>query len=455
MNLKDAVSPFSVSTYKKRRITLMKSIAKETKDFTLFLWSGSELVRNHDNHFPFRAPSDFLYLTGFSEPETLAILQFKNKKFKSAIGVRPRDLSPNRGSEIWEGERLGVERAPKALGFDSAFDIQKAREIAKEWAAKTSVLFWNFGLFTEWDERVVQMVSALSLENRGIPVIHEIRDFRPVLHEIRKVKSPEEVRVMRASAEIASKGHIRAMHTTRPGHFEYQIAAEVEREFKRGGSDSPAYSSIVAAGNNACTLHYRANNTKVKADDMILIDAGAEYKGYASDITRCYPANGKFSGAQREIYEWVLKSQVAAIRAARSGASLMAPHQAAVRVLCQGLSKMKIIRKSPKEILKKGLWKAYMPHGTSHWLGLDVHDSGIYKDPLSPSQSVRLAPGYVITVEPGLYFRKDDKTVPPKYRGIGVRIEDDVLITRRGPDVLTKSCPKSIRDVEIACGARL
>jgi Xaa-Pro aminopeptidase len=455
MDLKSVVSPLSVATYKKRRLIFIRELAKAHKNFCVLLWSGSELVRNHDSHFQFRALSDFLYLTGFSEPETLAILQFKNGKFKSTIGVRPRDLSPHRGSEIWEGERLGVERAPKVLGFDEAFDIHQVTKIAQKWIAETPNLFWNFGLFPEWDQRIVQMTSTLTLNNRGIPIVENICDFRPVLHELRKVKSPEEIRIMRKSAEIASLGHIRAMHTTRPGDFEYQIAAEVEREFKKGGSDAPAYGSIVASGANACTLHYRANNCQVSANEMVLIDAGAEFKGYASDITRCYPVGGKFTGAQREVYAWVLKSQLAAIRATRAGASLMAPHEAAVRVLCEGLSKMKIIRKNPREILKRGLWKSYMPHGTSHWLGLDVHDSGIYKERNDPSRSVRLAPGHVITVEPGLYFRHDDKTVPAKYRGIGVRIEDDVLVTRRGPDVLTKNCPKTIQDVETACGPRL
>ncbi|MBN8554815.1 MAG: aminopeptidase P N-terminal domain-containing protein [Deltaproteobacteria bacterium] len=447
--------PFSVKTYRQRRDRLMKELSKNEQSFTAFFWSGSEIVRNYDSHFPFRANSDFLYLTGCSEPDTLILLQKIGNKTRTSIGVRPRDLSHERGSEIWEGERLGVERAPKALGFDEAFDIHKVQTIAEKYMSQAPTLFWGFGEYPEWDQKIVAMISKVHHNNRGIAIVKNIRDPRPALHEIRKVKTSEEVAIMRRSAEVAARGHIRAMRTTKAGQFEYQIAAEVEREFKKGGSEFPAYGSIVATGNNACTLHYRANNTKVKDGEIILIDAGAEYQGYASDITRCYPISGKFSPPQKEVYNWVLKSQIAAIKAVKPGVDFFKPHIAAVKVLCEGLSKMKIIKQSPKVILKKGLWKNFMPHGTSHWLGLDVHDRGVYKRVENPSESVKLMPGNVLTIEPGLYFRKDDKRVPAAYRGIGIRIEDDVLVTKKSYDVLSESCPKTVEDIEAACGPKL
>lgn len=455
MDLKRVTTPFDVKTYQKRRKDLVRRLARYHRNFTVLLWSGSEIIRNNDSHFAFRAHSDFLYLTGFSEPDTLAILQFKDGRFKSTIGVRPRDLSTNRGSEIWEGERLGVERAVKALGFEEAFNIYESESVFKKWISNTPTVYWTLGEFKERDDLLIETIGKLSVSNRGIPIVENICDPRPVLHEMRKIKTAEEIKVMRQSGKIASLGHIRAMRSTRPGDYEYQIAAEVEREFKKNGAQAPAYGSIVATGNNACTLHYRANNNKVKAGEIILIDAGAELDGYASDITRCYPISGKFTKAQAEVYSWVLKSQLAAIKAVRAGVLYTKPQDAAVRVLCEGLSKMKIIKQTPQAIYKKSLWRRYMPHGVSHWLGLDVHDSGRYREIDRPMDYIKLAAGHVITVEPGLYFRKDDKTVPAAYRGIGIRIEDDVLVTKSGADVLTSDCPKTISDIEKLCVKRL
>ncbi len=456
MNLSQFVGPFSAETYRQRRSQLMRGLAKLEKDFVCIFYSGFEAIRNHTSHFPFRAHSDFLYLTGFAEPEALLILESKGGKFSTRMALRPRDLSPHRGSEIWEGERLGVERAPKVLGLDAAFDIHHADKEIRHALSRVTTLFWNLGVYSDWDRKVLDYVTYANSINRLIPNVLAIRDSRPVLHEMRKVKTAEEVEAMRRSGNIASQGHIRAMATTKVGHFEYQIAAEIEREFRRLGAQSPAYTSIVATGANACTLHYRAGPARVQKGDLILVDAGAELDGYASDITRCYPASGKFTKEQRAIYEVVLESQLAAIEAAKPGVKFNKPHDEAGKILSEGLKALKIIKgQSAQAIFKKGLWKKYMPHGTSHWLGLDVHDAGRYKMIDKPLESLPLVEGCVITVEPGLYFHKSDKSVPAQYRGIGIRIEDDVHVTRSGPEVLTAACPKTVEAIEAACGPRL
>jgi Xaa-Pro aminopeptidase len=351
---------------------------------------------------------------------------------------------------------LGVERAAKAMHLDDAFDIHHADKVLRSLISETRSVFWSVGLYPEWDQKLIQMIADLTRNQRGAPFISSIHDVRIPLHEMRKVKSKEEIEVMRRSGNIAAHGHLRAMATAKPGQYEYQVGAEIEREFKRLGAQAPAYNSIIATGNNACTLHYTANNQQLKAGQLILIDAGAELHGYASDITRTFPVSGRFSPAQREIYEVVLDAQREAIRSAKAGVNITKTHDVATRVLSEGLKHLGIIKNtSAQTIHRKGLFKAYMPHGTSHWLGLDVHDAGRYKrwnEPMKPSE---LPAGSVITVEPGLYFRADDKTVPAKYRGIGIRIEDDVHVTRSGPDVLTAKCPKTVEEIEAACGPKL
>jgi Xaa-Pro aminopeptidase len=273
---------------------------------------------------------------------------------------------------------------------------------------------------------------------------------------MRKCKSKEEVEVMRKCSEIASLAHVRGMQAARAGLHEYSVAAEIEREFKKRGAQDVAYDSIVATGNNACTLHYRSNRDELKKGDLLLVDAGAELDGYASDITRTYPITGRYTEAQKEVYEWVLKAQEKAIKSVKPGVSFRKSHEVAAKVISEGLKEMNIIKgNSAKAIYQKGLYKRYFPHGTSHWLGLDVHDRGSYKDKKNAAKYVKLSTGNVITVEPGLYFRKDDKSVPARYRGIGIRIEDDVLVTRSSHDVLTKNCPKTVEEIEKTCVPRL
>lgn len=424
----------------------MSLFSKTSKNFVVLLWSGSEQRRNADSNFAFRATSDFLYLTGFSEPETMMLLVSSAGKQKSLIGVRPRDLSHNRGSEIWEGERVGVERAPKLLGFDEAFDVHDTQKLVSEHLKQAQNVYWSFGEFAEWDKHLLEIARKILDSSRGPDHIKNWIEPRPYLADMRSRKSSEEIRIMRQSAKIASKAHIEAMKTVRVGGYEYQVQAETERVFLMEGASASSYTSIVAAGNNACTLHYRENRKRLEKDDLVLMDAGAEYEGYASDITRCFPASGKFTEAQAEIYSWVLKANKAAIKAVRPGASFKKPHETALRVVCEGLSKMKIIKKPASRIYSEKLFAPFMPHGTSHFLGLDVHDPGDTVD--SKAKPTKLQVGNVITIEPGLYFRSDDRRVPKKYRGIGVRIEDDVAVTKSGSEVLSRDCPKEIKEIE-------
>lgn len=456
MNLSKFLGPFSSATYRQRRLQLMKSLARNSESFVAVFWSGSEAIRNTNNHHPFRAHSDFLYLTGFPEMETLLLLKYQKGKFTSAMGLRPRDSSHNRGSEIWEGERLGVERAVKGLGVDEAFDIHHYPQILRSELSKVEDVFWNWGIFPEWDTKIIEMLGEQTGPRRGLPQVRRLMDSRYVLHSMRNKKSEEEVEIMRRSATISAQGHIRGMATVRPGQFEYQLGAEIEREFKRLGAQSLAYGSIVAAGSNACTLHYRSNSKKIEKSDLILIDAAGELDGYASDITRCYPASGKFTKEQRAVYEVVLEAQVAAVNAVRAGVPFNKPHLTAAKIISQGLKDLGIIKnQSAQNIYKKGLWRKFFMHGTSHWLGLDVHDCGPYFQNEETKTYVELPAGAVITIEPGLYFRADDHSVPARFRGIGVRIEDDVHVTRKGPDVLSAACPKTIEQVEAHCGPKL
>ncbi|PIR23052.1 MAG: Xaa-Pro aminopeptidase [Deltaproteobacteria bacterium CG11_big_fil_rev_8_21_14_0_20_45_16] len=451
--IKAFIGPFSKATYKKRRIDLARGLAKLDPKGLCIIWSGSEQVRNYDSNFRFRAHSDFIYLTGFSEPDSILIISWDAGKIRSYLGLRPRDLSTERGSEVWDGERVGVERASKILGVDEAFDIHQKAEFLKKRFRETTVIYWRFGDFEKLDREWIKLGTSIRNQRRSSDAILAWKDPGVVLHEMRKIKSKEEIEWMRKSAQIASQGHMRAMVAVRPGQYEYQVAAEAEKVFFKQGSQATAYTTICAAGDHACTLHYILNNSIIQKGDLILMDAGAEVDGYASDITRCFPASGRFTEAQKEVYNWVLKAQVAAVKAVRPGAPFRKPHEVACRILSEGLSKMRIIKKSGAEIYKKELYKKYMPHGTSHWLGLDVHDSGIYYD--ENTKPVKLRPGHALTIEPGLYFRKNDKSVPAKYRGIGVRIEDDVVVTRSAPDVLTKDCPKSIPQIEALRAPRL
>ena len=399
--------------------------------------TAPERVRNRDSHYPYRFDSHFYYLTGFPEPEAVVVLT----KDKSILFCRERN--PER--EIWDGFRYGPEAARERFGFDEAHPIGKLDEEMARLLENRQALYYPMGADAEWDARAMRWVNAVRARVRaGIAAPERMHDVRAVIDDMRLLKDAHELGVMRRAARIAAAAHRRAMQRTRPGRYEYEIEAELLYEFRRNGAQFPAYSPIVAGGANACVLHYVANDAALRDGDLLLIDAGCELDGYASDVTRTYPVNGRFSAAQREVYDIVLAAQRAAMGEVRPGRAWNDPHDAAVKVLAQGMLDLKLISGSLAEALEKETYKPFYMHRTGHWLGLDVHDAGDYK---REGSWRALAPGMVLTVEPGLYIRAGNE-VPERLRNIGIRIEDDVLVTDAGCEVLTAEAPKAVADVE-------
>ena len=399
--------------------------------------TAPERVRNRDSHYPYRFDSHFFYLTGFTEPEAVLVLAPQ----KSVLFCRERN--PER--EIWDGFRHGPEAARERFGFDEAHPIGNLDQEMARLLENQPALYYPMGADPEWDARAIRWVNAVRARVRaGIAAPERVHDVRAVIDDMRLVKDAHELGVMRRAARIAAAAHRRAMQRARPGRYEYEIEAELLYEFRRNGAQFPAYSPIVAGGANACVLHYVSNDAPLRDGELLLIDAGCELDGYASDLTRTYPVNGRFSAAQREIYELVLAAQRAAMESVRPGKAWNEPHDAAVKVLAQGMLDLKLLSGSLDEVLQKETYKRFYMHRTGHWLGLDVHDAGDYK---RQGNWRTLAPGMVLTVEPGLYLRaKDD--IPERLRNIGIRIEDDVLVADAGCEVLTAEAPKAIDDVE-------
>jgi Xaa-Pro aminopeptidase len=424
------------NVYAERR----RRLAQALGDGVAVVPTAAERVRNRDAHYPYRFDSYFYYLTGFTEPEAVLFVT-GGVTAKSILFCRPRD--PER--EIWDGHRHGPERAMEAFGFDEAFPIESLDERAPPLLADRPALYCHLGADPGWDRRVMGWLNAVRAQARtGVTAPPDIRDVRTVLDEMRLIKDAHELDTMRAAAAITTDAHRRAMRAARPGAHEYEIEAELLHEFRRRGAQSPAYASIVAGGANACVLHYVANDAPLRDGDLLLIDAGCEVDGYASDVTRTFPVNGRYSGPQRDIYELVLAAQAAAIAAVRPGAAWEAPHDAAVQVLARGFIDLGLCRGSVDAVIASGDYKRFYMHRTGHWLGLDVHDAGDYK---RDRQWSPLVPGMVLTVEPGCYVRPGEG-VPEGYWNIGVRIEDDVAVTADGCEVLTGAAPKSIADVE-------
>jgi len=401
-------------------------------------------LRNRDSEYLYRFDSYFYYLSGFPEPEAVLVLVAGDAP-KSILFCRKRD--PAR--ELWDGVRSGPEGAKAALGVDEAFPIEMLDEQMHGLLANQPVLHYAPGADAAWDARVIAWLNEVrSLGRSGVAAPSEIRDLRTVLDEMRLVKDDSELAVMRRAASISAAAHERAMRATRPGRSEYEIEAELLHEFRRRGSQYPAYTPIVAGGANACILHYRDNNARLGDGDLLLIDAGCELDGYASDVTRTFPVNGKFNGPQKDIYELVLAAQAAAIAAVRIGKRWDEPHDAAVRILAQGFVDLGLCPGPVAKVIETEDYKRFYMHRTGHWLGLDVHDAGEYK---SGGEWRRLEAGMTLTVEPGCYIRPADK-VPESFWNIGVRIEDDVAVTPAGCEVLTAAAPKSVRDIEALVG---
>ena len=403
--------------------------------------------RNRDVEFPFRPDSNFYYLTGFEEPEAVAVLAPGREEGEFVMFCRERDTE----AEQWHGARLGLDGVRERHGADEAFPIGDLDDVLPGLLEDKPRLCYAMGHDREFDRRVLGWVAQARAAARWTTGLEEIVMLDHLVHEMRLIKSKAEVAVMSKAAEVSAAAHERAMRICRPGMAEYQIEAELLHEFSRAGCRAAAYPSIVAGGANACTLHYTQNSDKLRNGDLLLIDAGAEYGYYASDVTRTFPVNGKFSRAQRDVYSLVLEAQAAAIDTVAPGRTFDDVHMAAVRVLVEGLLDLGAIKGRVKRIIDNEKYKRLYMHRTGHWLGLDVHDVGKYR--VDDDQWRVLEPGMVMTVEPGLYVAPNDRKTPKRLRGIGVRIEDNVLVTESGREVLTAATPKSIDEIESIVGS--
>ena len=428
----------AATEFARRRKQLMRMMGQ---DAIAILPTAPERLRNRDVEYPYRCDSDFYYLTGFAEPEAVAVLVPGRPQGEYILFCRERDPL----METWNGRRAGTEGAVERFGADDAFPITDIDDILPGLLESRERVFYTMGASAEFDTRVINWVREI--RNRARSGVHAPDEFVALdhlVHDMRLYKSRSEIKQMRTAAQVAAAAHQRAMRACRPGMMEYEIEAEFLHEFRRHGCE-PAYGSIVGGGDNGCILHYRENDAELCDGDLLLIDAGAEYQYYASDITRTFPVNGRFSEPQRLLYELVLDAQRAAIAEVLPGNHWNAPHDAAVKVLTKGLVKLGLLKGRPAQLIKDGAYRRFYMHRTGHWLGMDVHDVGDYK--VGEEWRV-LEPGMVLTVEPGLYIPKGSKGVAKKWQGIGIRIEDDVLVTRDGHDVLSRAAPKTVEEIE-------
>lgn len=452
----------NIDAAQKRREQVFDTMVENS---IMMVTSGEEQIRNLDVEFPFRVHSDFHYLTGFEEPDAVLVLIKRNQesqtKQKAVLFLRPKDLE----KEIWQGRRLGVADAPATLLMDDAFSIEDFEDEMSDLVEGIETLYFSFAQLSEWSDLLSGWISAQKAKSRkGIEAPATLSDADVILHEMRLVKSSEEIEWMKQAAQISVQGHLAAMSwvaksiakSARLGKaqdfepvFEYQMQAALEHKFKELGSARVAFNSIVAGGENACILHYTENNARLKAGDLVLVDAGAEYQGYAGDITNTFPVDGRFSEAQRALYQIVLDAQQAAISAIAPGVRYDEMHKASTRVLVEGLVGLGILKGEISTLLENEAYKPFFMHGTGHWLGRDVHDVGRYK---LKGQWRPLEPGMIITVEPGLYISEEvgrEHQVDEKYWNIGIRIEDDVLVTYSGHEVLTFGLPRAPEEIEL------
>lgn len=427
------------SEFKKRRKQLMQRIGKGN---IALLGSSSTKIRNRDVQYPFRQDSDFYYLTGFSEPDALAVFIPGREQGEYILFCREFDEK----KALWEGAHAGLEGATGHYQADDAFPIEDMDEILSGMLENKNKVFYPMGRDPDLDHRLLDWINHIKGQSRsGIVAPGELVSLEHILHEMRLFKSPEEIKLMRRAAEVSAKGHVKAMKTCKAGLYEYQIEAELVHHFMQEGLRAVAYPSIVAGGKNACVLHYTENTDKLKNGDLLLIDAGAECDHYAADITRTFPISGRFSEPQKQLYQLVLDAQTAAIEQVKPGVPWHYAHDASVEVLTKGLVNLGLLEGKVKALIKKEKFKQFYMHRIGHWLGMDVHDVGDYK----VDQKWRLLePGMVLTIEPGLYVPADCKSVDEKWRGIGIRIEDDLLVTEQGHEVLTSGVPRTIPEIE-------
>jgi len=409
------------------------------------LAAAPERVRNGHTHYPYRQSSDFSYLTGFPEPEAMLVLVPGRKEGEAVLFCRPRDAE----RELWEGGRAGTEGAVARYGADQAFPISALDTELPKLIADRDRLHYPLARDADLDLKVMGWIQQVRAQARaGIRAPTALINLDALLHEERLIKDKAEIKLMRQAARVSAEAHRRVMRFCRPGCWEYELEAEFARACAAGGARHLAYPTIVGGGANACTLHYAENGQRLQDGDLVLIDAGGEFEGYAADITRTYPVNGRFTPPQRELYELVLAAQAAAIAKVVPGNRWIEPHEAAVKTLTRGLVELGLLkggRKAVPKLIREEAYKPYFMHRTGHWLGMDVHDVGDYK---REGDWRRFEPGMVLTVEPGLYVALDREEAPPRFRGIGIRIEDDVLVTPEGREVLSHQAPKTVAEIE-------
>ncbi|MDK9371939.1 Xaa-Pro aminopeptidase [Lelliottia sp. V106_10] len=429
--------------YLRRRQALLANMQPGS---AALIFAAPEATRSNDSEYPYRQSSDFWYFTGFNEPEAVLVLIKSDDTHNHCVLFnRVRDLT----AEIWFGRRLGQDAAPEKLGVERALAFSEINEQLYQLLNGLDVVYHAQGEYAYADELVFAALDKLrkgSRQNLSAPA--SITDWRPIVHEMRLFKSPEELDVMRRAGEISALAHTRAMEKCRPGMFEYQLEGEILHEFNRHGARFPSYNTIVGGGENGCILHYTENESELRDGDLVLIDAGCEYRGYAGDITRTFPVNGKFTPAQRAVYDIVLESLETALTLFRPGTSIQEVTGSVIRIMVNGLVKLGILKGDVEELIADNAHRAFFMHGLSHWLGLDVHDVGVY----GTDRSRTLEPGMVLTVEPGLYIAPD-ADVPAEYRGIGIRIEDDIVITENGNENLTASVVKKADEIEALMAA--
>jgi Xaa-Pro aminopeptidase len=441
----------TIASFTARRATLIAQMQAKGGGVAI-IPTAHEVMRNRDADYPYRHDSYFYYLSGFTEPEAVVVLVAgPGKESRSILFCRDKNLE----REIWDGYRYGPDAARQEFGFDEAFAVDALDKEMPQLLADAPAVFYALGHDAQRDAQLQKWLQSVrALGRSGITAPSSIVDVNVLLDEMRLFKDAGEIAVMKRAGIISAEAHCRAMRLSRPGLREYQLEAELLHEFRNNGSQYPAYGSIVATGANACVLHYRAGDAELKDGDLVLIDAGCELDSYASDITRTFPANGKFSGPQKELYEIVLAAQDAAIADTRPGKRFMDGHDAAVRVLAQGMLDTGLLDKnkvgSLDEVIAKGDYRQFYMHRTGHWLGMDVHDVGEYRDPATADGDKpwrTLQPGMVLTVEPGIYVRPAEG-VPEKYWNIGIRIEDDAHVTPDGCEILTTAVPNKVADIE-------
>ena len=430
-----------------RRARLMERVGPTA---AVLIVAYPERNRSNDTYFPYRPSSDLWYLTGFEEPEAAVLLLPGHEEHPFVLFLRERNLK----MEIWDGPRVGTERAREMVGADKAFTFDQLGEELPKLLAGRSSLYYSLGLEPTVDEIVLRSYRKALRTARGrARAPNSIIEPGEALHEMRLIKSPEEIEGLRLAGSVSAAGHLRGMRVTKPGMTEFELQAEIEHVFRQQGARSPGYPSIVGAGTNACVLHYVDNRDTLQDGDLVLVDAGAEVDYYTGDITRTWPVSGEFNGFQRTIYDLVLRAQMEAISIVRPGVAWHEIHECTVQVITEGLVDLGILEGPVEKAIEDNTFKKYFMHGTGHWLGIDVHDVGHYVDDEYASRP--LEPGMVFTIEPGIYFHPEQDGVHPDYVGIGVRIEDDILVTADGCEVLTAAAPKEPEEMEAIIGRGL